>query len=167
MNTAVLFSSASDRWATPAHVYAALDAEFRFTLDPCPLTPLGAVPAVDGRTRSWAYERVFCNPPYNRGVGDWLKKAREADVAVFLVAARTCTRWWHDYAMQADEIRFLRGRLKFPPAIYNAPFPSVVLVYRRKTNWDSSANGDWVTTLTDHPLTTVTVHPPPAQVPNT
>jgi len=33
----VLFSSASDRWATPSAVYEALNAEFRFDFDPCPL----------------------------------------------------------------------------------------------------------------------------------
>ena len=36
MNT-VHFSSASEEWATPAGVYAALDAEFHFDFDPCPL----------------------------------------------------------------------------------------------------------------------------------
>lgn len=36
MNRAV-FSSASDRWATPKDVYDALDTEFHFNFDPCPL----------------------------------------------------------------------------------------------------------------------------------
>ena len=34
---AVHYSSASVEWATPAAVYAGLDAEFRFDFDPCPL----------------------------------------------------------------------------------------------------------------------------------
>ena len=37
MNLAVHFSSASEHWATPKAVYAALDAEFHFDYDPCPL----------------------------------------------------------------------------------------------------------------------------------
>lgn len=41
MNTAVLFSSASDRHATPKDVYAALDSEFHFDFDPCPLDGTG------------------------------------------------------------------------------------------------------------------------------
>jgi site-specific DNA-methyltransferase (adenine-specific) len=32
--------------------------------------------------------------------------------------------------MRADEIRFLRGRLRFGTATTGAPFPSCVLVYR-------------------------------------
>ena len=31
----VLFSSASEEWATPQDVFDALDAEFDFNLDPC------------------------------------------------------------------------------------------------------------------------------------
>ncbi len=30
-----LFSSNSDEWATPQHIYDSLDAEFNFNLDPC------------------------------------------------------------------------------------------------------------------------------------
>lgn len=33
----VLFSSASDEWATPAETYDALNAEFNFADDACPL----------------------------------------------------------------------------------------------------------------------------------
>ncbi len=49
---------------------------------------------------------------------------------VFLIPSRTDTRWWHDYVMQADEIRFLRGRLKFGEAKNSAPFPSAVAIFR-------------------------------------
>ena len=128
-----LFSSASTRWATPRSVYEALDAEFGFTFDPCPLMDedKAGLPlfGTDGLSRSWRGERVFCNPPYGPGVDRWLAKAREPDLAVFLLPARTDTRWWHDYAMGADEIRFLRGRLTFGEATAPAPFPSCVLVY--------------------------------------
>jgi hypothetical protein len=37
MNRKVLFSSASEEWSTPVDVYAALNTEFRFNFDPCPL----------------------------------------------------------------------------------------------------------------------------------
>lgn len=124
----VLFSSASQHWATPTAVYAALDAEFHFTLDPCPLMD----DARDGLSQSWYGERVYCNPPYGREIGMWLAKAHEPALAVYLLPARTDTRWWHEYAMHADEIRFLKGRLRFGNAKTGAPFPSVVLVYRAR-----------------------------------
>lgn len=121
-----MFSSLTPNWATPRAVYEQLDAEFHFDLDPCELKD---ATIWDGKALSWAGRRVFCNPPYGPGIGDWLAKAREAAVAVFLLPARTDTKWWHTYAMDADEIRFIRGRLKFGGAIYNAPFPSCVLVF--------------------------------------
>jgi hypothetical protein len=37
MDTRALFSSASEEWSTPIDVYDALDAEFNFDFDPCPL----------------------------------------------------------------------------------------------------------------------------------
>jgi hypothetical protein len=41
----------------------------------------------------------------------------EAELAVFLIPARTDTRWFHDIVLpHAREIRFLRGRLKFGEA---------------------------------------------------
>ena len=120
-----------DNWATPSGLFSALNAEFSFTLDPCPLNPEGGLPLFgsDGLSVSWSGHRVYCNPPYSN-IRPWLAKAREADVAVYLVPSRTGTRWWHEYAINADEIRFLRGRLKFGCSNTPAPFDSVVLVFR-------------------------------------
>ena len=133
-DSSVLFSSACEAWATPRAVYDALHAEFAFTFDPCPLMePAQAGMSLfgtDGLYKPWDGHRVFCNPPYGPGIAKWLAKAREADLAVYLLPSRTDTRWWHDHAMHADEIRFLRGRLKFGGATTGAPFPSVVLVFR-------------------------------------
>ena len=47
-----------------------------------------------------------------------------------LIPARTDTKWFHDHVYGIAEIRFLRGRLKFSNAKYNAPFPTMVVIYR-------------------------------------
>jgi site-specific DNA-methyltransferase (adenine-specific) len=120
----VLFKSDNVHWQTPDDLYTALHAEFAFTLDPCPNG------ATDGLTRPWTGQRVYCNPPYGRGVALWLAKAPEADLAVFLLPARTDTNWWHEYTPRAHQIRFLRGRLKFKGAKQGAPFPSVVIIFK-------------------------------------
>lgn len=127
----VHFSSATDRWATPREVYRALDDEFRFDFDPCPLdgTQDGLAPLYT----HWSGRRVFCNPPYGPGLDKWLERGAEADVAVFLIPARTDTRWFHDIVLsKAQEIRFLRGRLKFGDAVNPAPFPSMVVVFKKE-----------------------------------
>ena len=120
-----LFSSLSPHWATPKAVYEELDVAFHFTLDPCPLET-----ATLDCLRSWAGERVFCNPPYGLEIVKYLVKAREAECAIYLLPARTDTRWFHDYCMKANEIRFIKGRLKFGDATNSAPFPSMVVIFK-------------------------------------
>lgn len=125
----VHFSSASDEWATPADVYAALDAEFHFDFDPCPLG--GGVDGTAPLFVSWSNRTVFCNPPYSN-IRPFLERALEADVAVFLIPARTDTRWMHQIVLPyAKEIRFIKGRLKFGDAKNSAPFPSMIVIFSR------------------------------------
>jgi site-specific DNA-methyltransferase (adenine-specific) len=71
------------------------------------------------------------NPPYGRDIKNWVKKAYESDATVVcLLPSRTDTSWWHDYCMKSDDIRFIRGRLKFGGSKNSAPFPSVVVVFK-------------------------------------
>lgn len=128
----VVFSSSSDHWATPSVVYDALNAEFAFTFDPCPLNSVE-----DGLQVKWG-GAVYCNPPYS-AIPKFIKKGLyhlangDARLLVYLLPARTDTAWFHDYCLQAAEIRFLRGRLKFGAAVFNAPFPSMAVVFREWT----------------------------------
>jgi site-specific DNA-methyltransferase (adenine-specific) len=138
MNVAPHFSSQTDEWATPPEVFARLDAEFGFTLDPC-ATPENATclryftRETDGLAQDWSGEVVFMNPPYGRAIGLWIQKAHQeaqrGATVVCLIPARTDTAYWHDYCMRG-EIRFLRGRLKFGEATNSAPFPSAVVIFR-------------------------------------
>lgn len=125
-----LFSFTTDRWATPPDIYAKLDAEFHFDLDPCPLD--GDRDGLSPLFTEWKGKRVFCNPLYGPGIGKWLMRGLEADIAVFLIPARTDTRWFHEICLPfAREIRFIKGRLKFGGATFNAPFPSMIVVFER------------------------------------
>ena len=68
------------------------------------------------RTLMGGRERVFCNPPYGRNIGDWIRKAsQEASkpdtLVVLLVPARTDTRWFQNHILHRAEVRFLPGRL--------------------------------------------------------
>jgi len=126
--TNVHFMSQRSDWQTPDDAYALLDAEFGFDFDPCPHNP-----TIDGLSCGWGKSN-FVNPPYGREIGKWLKKGHEEHLlgktVVFLIPSRTDTRWWHDYVMKADEIRFIKGRLKFKGAKNSAPFPSAIVVFR-------------------------------------
>ncbi|MDR1634266.1 MAG: phage N-6-adenine-methyltransferase [Bifidobacteriaceae bacterium] len=113
--------------ADPQAVYDQLDAEFGFDFDPCPPEP-----AFDGLAVAWG-QRSFANPPYGRELPKWIAKAHaEAKLGktvVLLIPSRTDTRWWHDHVMQADEIRYVKGRLTFQGAEHPAPFPSAVVIW--------------------------------------
>lgn len=133
-------SSSSDEWETPAEFFRTLDREFGFTLDPCATVENAKAEryftvAEDGLAQPWS-GRVFMNPPYGRAIGRWVAKAKReaesnAEVVVCLLPARTDTRWWHDHCEAAAERRFIKGRLVFNGAKHNAPFPNVVVVFRR------------------------------------
>ena len=127
MKSRVHFSSITEDWKTPKSIYDLLDKEFRFNDDPCPFGGHG------GLDRAWG-TRTFCNPPYSQ-IKDWVRygyeQAQKGKTVVFLIPSRTDTRWWHEYCMQAKEIRFIKGRLKFGGAKFGAPFPSCVVVFSK------------------------------------
>ncbi len=134
MKTSLFFSSKSPHWPTPKALLTELNEEFHFDFDPCPL----GESEVDGSAplfTRWSGRRVFCNPPYNNGIYRFLERGIEADVAVFLLPARTDTKWFHDMVLpHAHEIRFIKGRLCFgdPDDLSKrAPFPSMLVIYHR------------------------------------
>ena len=136
MKKEVLFSSTTDLWETPQDFFDELNEEFHFDLDVCAL-PQNAkckryfTPDQDGLKQEW--EGVcWCNPPYGRDIGKWMKKAYESNATVVcLVHARTDTRWFHEWVLGKAEIRFVKGRLKFGGSKNSAPFPSMVVIYKK------------------------------------
>ena len=134
-----MYSSKSEEWATPQALFDELNREFHFTLDPC-ATPQNAKCAhfytrkENGLAQSWRGETVFCNPPYGRGINEWVKKAYDESLngatVVLLIAARTDTAYFHDFIYQKHEIRFVRGRLHFNDSKNAAPFPSMIVIMR-------------------------------------
>lgn len=131
-----LFTSNTDLWATPQAFFEELDNEFGFDLDVCAVSENAKCeryfnPKQDGLKQEWN-GTVWCNPPYGRQIGKWVEKAYKSDcTVVMLLPARTDTRWFHDYIYGKAEIRFVRGRLKFGESKNSAPFPSMVVIYRR------------------------------------
>jgi len=136
----VHFSSKTDLHATPQDFFDILNDEFHFNLDVCAL-PENAkckqffTPEQNGLKQEWL-GNCWCNPPYGRAIRYWIQKGYESSLSgstvVFLIPARTDTKYWHDYVMKASEIRFVKGRLRFGTSINSAPFPSAVVVFRPK-----------------------------------
>ena len=138
----VHYSSNSNEWTTPQHLFDELNREYHFTLDPCATHENAKCEKYftekeNGLLQDWSDDVVFMNPPYGREIKYWIKKAYEESldgaIVVCLIPARTDTTYWHDYIFdEADDIRFLKGRLKFGDSKNSAPFPSAIIVYKRE-----------------------------------
>lgn len=156
--TDVVFSSKNMAWGTPQDLYDRLDSRYDFTLDAaasdtnhkCEATfPIDGdwetitwkgyfTKEDDGLVQSWKGHRVFCNPPYGRELGKWVKKAYDEFknnkvLVVMLIPARTDTAYWHDYIFDNAKVVFIRGRIHFVDdageSANSAPFPSAVVVF--------------------------------------
>ena len=137
----IVFRSDSAEWETPQKLFDELNDEFHFTLDVCSTDENAKcekhfTKEQDGLIQDWSGETVWCNPPYGREICNWVRKCSEFSVgggiAVMLLPARTDTKWFHDYVYKKAEIRFLKGRLRFNNAPENAPFPSMIVVFRKE-----------------------------------
>lgn len=131
-------------WCTPKGVFAALNDEFDFCLDAAASDKNAKCSEYytekdNALVQSWNKGgAVFCNPPYGREIGKWVKKAYDESKSmpypvVLLIPARTDTSYFHDYIYGASVIRFIRGRLKFTyddgTSAGPAPFPSMIVIY--------------------------------------
>ena len=136
-----LMSSNTPEWETPQAFFDKLDTEFHFTLD------AAATPENAKCERFYTLKEnalwqpwdgiVWCNPPYGRIIGKFVRKgyeeAQRGATVVMLIPSRTDTKYWHNYVMGAKEIRFIKGRLCFSEngRSGRAPFPSAVVVFEK------------------------------------
>lgn len=119
-------------WETPPKVFDPLNAEFKFTLDPCCTAETAKcrrfyTEADNGLAKNWGRSRVFMNPPYGAEIYAWTAKARKAAEAGALVVAllpASCDlAWWHDDVLGGNaEIRYIRGR---PHFLTGTPLPGI------------------------------------------
>tara|TARA_Y100000310_G_scaffold294075_1_gene324224 strand:+ start:222 stop:704 length:483 start_codon:yes stop_codon:yes gene_type:complete len=145
---------ARDDWETPQHVLDDL-THFNFTIDVAASLDNAVCAAyIDEEENAltshslWLNEKYpgmwWCNPPYGRGVGDWIRKALEQQergvYGVMLLPARTDTKWFHMiYNKPGIQMKFLKGRLKFEingcpifdesGKAVGAPFPSMLVYF--------------------------------------
>lgn len=115
----------SNNWSTPIEIYERFK-ELGYH-DPC---PLGSYIEPD----EYDYDgKMFINPPYERGVLDKFidmgirLHSKYGKEIVYLVPARTDTRWFWKLMDYGCEVEFIRGRLKFGGVKESAPFPSIYI----------------------------------------
>ncbi len=122
-----MFSKKSDHWATPKIIYERFMNEGFF--DPCPLKS-----QEDNLLKDFEVEKMFINPPYS-DVISWVRFAirhlnHKTKKIVFLVPARTDTKWFHLALENGGKVEFIKGRLRFNDS-NPAPFPSIYITFQK------------------------------------
>lgn len=108
----------NDNWETPKEFYNKLNAEFNFDFDPCPLNTEKIIDKNNGLLIEWG-QRNFINPPYSINlkkafVLKALEQSKKGKLCVLLLPVSTSTKLFHKVIKpNADEIRFVEGRIKF------------------------------------------------------
>lgn len=147
-------SGERNEWSTPQALFDKLNVEFHFTLDACATTENAKCKRFftredDGLAQDWGGFRasVWCNCPYGHEIGEWIRSAWEQSfkgaTVVCLIPSRTDTVYWHCYVMHADEIRFIRGRVKFGGMKDNAPFASSLVIFHGRRRRQSPLITSW------------------------
>ena len=133
------FKSEKQTWETPQDFFNKLDDLFGFTLDACASsdnTKVGNYYTVEQNALVQEWQGVvWCNPPYGREQVKFIQKAYDESVkhgstVVCLIPARPDTKVWQDLIFaKADQVCFIKGRLKFGNSKDAAPFPSALIVF--------------------------------------
>ncbi len=132
-----LFESEKTEWETPQGLFDQYAKEFGFTLDVAASSENTKCKDFfskedNGLVQDWSGV-CWCNPPYGKGMTDWLLKAKDevfrGVTTVCLIPARTNTNWFHDICFAHGEVRFLRGRPKFVGHKHGLPWPLCVVIF--------------------------------------
>jgi phage N-6-adenine-methyltransferase len=115
------FKSKNIAYSTPLSLFNPLNEEFKFDLDVCAdkmnykcknyFTEQDNALSKDWRGNCWM------NPPYDRNLNKWVRKAREETIKfggtkVCLIPVRSNTKWWNE-VINDGEVRFIIGEVNF------------------------------------------------------
>lgn len=127
-------------WRTPRAFFDDLHAEFGFTMDGASEPGNGLLPvaATADTPVSWDGQRVFCNPPWSN-IRPFIEQTINAELAVFLVPARTNVVWFHRALELGATPRFFKGRPKFELPEHSgngnpSPVDCMLLVFDRSAS---------------------------------
>lgn len=138
-----------DDWMTPEAVFRPVHEVCHFDLDACATDADAARlsrfidPETDALRVRWADrgKRVWCNPPYGRGIDQWLEKAAKAclegcDLVTLMINANTDTKYWRTWVADWPHcfaVVFIQPRVKFDrpdgEKAHHAPKGSALVFY--------------------------------------
>lgn len=153
-------ASGKTDYETPQELFEEWDKVFQFNLDACATAKNAKIkwsyitPEEDAFKTDWLGRfvdnndisvlklgRVFCNPPYGKGIDLWIQRAIDqvtcgnAEFVLMLLPANTDTKWFHNLCKRG-RIRFLPGWIKFGGAKWNNKNGSMLVLFGEDpSNW--------------------------------
>jgi site-specific DNA-methyltransferase (adenine-specific) len=169
--------NAKDEWQTPVWLFNLLNEEFHFDVDVAANNEnavcrhfYGPYPQIDSLVvdwtdptpnGNWKPRNFFMNPPYsghqiNKFMAKAYRESLRGATVVCLVPVSSDTQWWHRNVMEAQEIRFIEGRVDYigydPEGnlIKQSPtFPSCVVIFdlgrEKRSDYDLPVIGKTIT----------------------
>lgn len=138
------FDSIKQDWNTPKNLFNKINQEFNFTCDlsaSADNTLCEKYFTREDNALSKKWEGIcWCNPPYgdkDYKMVDFIKKAYNDTqndpnlTVVMLIPARTNTKWFHDYCLKSNEVKFICGRPKFGDSKHGLPQPLIIVVFKK------------------------------------
>jgi hypothetical protein len=136
-----LFSHKSVSYITPSDLFEDLRNAFDIELDPCG-HETATLPSIEHTIRTpdnglefdWC-ANTFINPPYS-SIELWVDKTIEEskknpyNYYVMLLPSRTGRPWFRKIMQKSIVICFMDKRLKFEGTPNNAPFDSIIAVFK-------------------------------------
>ncbi len=136
--------ASSDEFGTPDYLFAKLNEEYLFTLDAAASESNAKCKTyytkeTNGLLQSWFSHRVWCNPPYSRGMKEaFARKAyeeteRACPLAVLLLPTCTDQSWFHELVTFPRVLVYpIQGRVRFVGGETSARDSHMILVFRNR-----------------------------------
>jgi site-specific DNA-methyltransferase (adenine-specific) len=136
------FKSETIEYSTPNALFAPLAAEFNLQRDVC-ASPINAkLPRFwtkeDNALRQDWIEHSWMNPPFNRELSKWVRKAHDeaakyGNTIVCLIPVRSNTKWWRETIGDA-EVRFINGEVNFNDLERGLWLPMCIVIFGQKAH---------------------------------
>lgn len=131
-----------DDWETPDELFSKLNEVFRFEVDAAASRENAKCDIfIDAEADAlglslWGFgDSIWCNPPYGKGLMDWVKKfsheaSQNMNTVVALLPNATDTKWGQFVIRSASEVWFLSPRVQFVGTTSSNPSGSMIAIWR-------------------------------------
>lgn len=134
------FKSETIEYSTPVSLFHPLAIEFNLKRDVCATKDNTKLPMYweikdDALNQEWK-EDCWMNPPFNRQLSKWVKKAhseslKNKNTIVCLIPVRSNTKWWRNTIKDA-EVRFIIGEVNFNNLKRGLWLPMCIVIFGNK-----------------------------------